>query len=102
MLSVIEAEVACGNGLDDDGDGLTDCDDPDCSVACIEDCSDGIDNDLDGSIDCADEDCAPLSVCDEAFFCDDGVDQHCLRGFGFTFRLLCILDGDQSGHQQDG
>ena len=23
----------CDNGIDDDGDGLTDCDDPDCSPA---------------------------------------------------------------------
>src|SRR6185295_11033817 len=39
-------ETACGNGLDDDGDTLTDCADPDCRTSCPEtNCSDGVDND---------------------------------------------------------
>jgi hypothetical protein len=48
--------TACSNGLDDDGDGLTDYpDDPGCLVAtsALENpkCQDGVDNDGDGMID---------------------------------------------------
>ncbi len=46
----------CDNGIDDDGDGLIDNDDPDC-LPKIEICDDGIDNDDDGLIDSADPDC---------------------------------------------
>jgi hypothetical protein len=53
LVPCIRPEI-CGNGCDDDGDGLTDCCDPDC--AC-EICDDGIDNDCDGLIDIADDDC---------------------------------------------
>ena len=60
----------CGNGIDDDGDGLVDCDDPDCSGnACQEVCDDGKDNDGDGFVDCADTDCPP---CQE--ICNNGLD----------------------------
>lgn len=47
-----------GIGLDNDGDGLYDMDDPDCEALPEADCFDGIDNDEDGAIDCADTDCA--------------------------------------------
>ncbi|MCB9681983.1 MAG: hypothetical protein H6733_10985 [Alphaproteobacteria bacterium] len=53
------AEV-CDNGVDDDHDGLMDCQDGDCLAAstCAETaCDDGADNDGDGLEDCADEDC---------------------------------------------
>ena len=51
---------ACDDLLDDDGDGLVDCDDPDCegrqpvlrALAMTT-----FDNDNDGLIDCLDEDC---------------------------------------------
>ncbi len=45
----------CHNGIDDDGDGLVDCDDPDCD--CTEICDNGIDDDGDGFIDADDPDC---------------------------------------------
>jgi hypothetical protein len=62
----------CDNNIDDDGDGLTDCEDADCLLSCPESsCDDGVDNDGDGVLDCADPDCA-LS-CPESV-CDDGVD----------------------------
>ncbi|MFN7135788.1 MAG: MopE-related protein, partial [Myxococcales bacterium] len=72
------AEVACTNSLDDDGDGLVDCLDPDCAGASCgtfgrvcgagacgcpgaelveSTCGDGTDNDCDGLVDCADSDC---------------------------------------------
>jgi hypothetical protein len=56
----------CGNGVDDDEDGLVDCDDPGCGTSplCKElACADGIDNDGDGATDCADPDCAATFLC---------------------------------------
>ena len=53
-------ETDCANGVDDDNDGLLDCEDGDClgDDACVEvDCLDGEDNDFDGYFDCADADC---------------------------------------------
>ncbi|MBN2725159.1 MAG: hypothetical protein JXR95_13930 [Deltaproteobacteria bacterium] len=53
----------CTNGIDDDFDGFTDCEDRDCDSVCIrpENCTNGIDDDLDGFTDCEDRDCD--SVC---------------------------------------
>jgi len=54
----------CEDGIDNDEDGLIDCEDSGCSTLCAEDnsitCNDGIDNDGDGLIDCEDEECSPL------------------------------------------
>lgn len=63
----------CSGGLDEDLDGLVDCDDEDCFGAaglCEEElnCRDGADNDDDGVIDCADEDCAGSMPC-EPYLC---------------------------------
>ncbi|MBN1946071.1 MAG: hypothetical protein JW797_10365 [Bradymonadales bacterium] len=85
-------ETDCGNGIDDDHDGLTDCydlEDCDCEVCndlidnddndlidcadpfcadsplCPEWCANGLDDDGDGDIDCADSECAPTSRCSE-------------------------------------
>jgi hypothetical protein len=54
--------------VDDDRDGLTDCDDAECAVttACVpgaEDCLNGIDDDRDGETDCDDGDCAADPRC---------------------------------------
>ena len=54
------AEEACGDGQDNDCDGLLDCEDGQCAASafCGEiDCEDGLDNDEDGVADCDDEDC---------------------------------------------
>ena len=73
----------CADGVDNDGDGLADCDDPDCAAdpecqapnlegqpflieqpVLVENCSDGIDNDGDGKIDCKDKkDCKQDPAC---------------------------------------
>ena len=70
--------VACNDLFDNDGDGLIDCNDPDCFVfnICFEQdeiCNDGIDNDRDGLIDCLDDSCASSTSCMEnnVFTCLD-------------------------------
>jgi hypothetical protein len=68
-------ESDCEDGLDDDGDGQTDCADADCSMVavCMEgDCSDGLDDDADGLIDCDDPDCAVDPHCMECPLSDLG------------------------------
>ncbi len=72
-----EPERICNDGVDNDENGSTDCDDPacasypDCQIPEVERaCADGIDDDQDGDIDCADPDCA--MICKEK--CDDEVD----------------------------
>ncbi len=70
-------ESNCGNATDDDGDGLIDCDDPDCynSNNCLfEICDNGIDDDGDGLIDCSDSECYSLDECVE--ICDNGIDDN--------------------------
>ncbi|MCB9793119.1 MAG: FG-GAP repeat protein [Alphaproteobacteria bacterium] len=52
-----------------------DCDDGDAAVypGAVEDCGDGVDDDCDGLVDCEDGDCPPR-VCGEEGYCDDGED----------------------------
>jgi hypothetical protein len=59
-------EVTCNDGIDNDCNGLTDGDDPNCQQACVPEtskeegytmCKDGRDNDCDGLIDSADPGC---------------------------------------------
>lgn len=67
QIDIHEEGRECFDGLDNDGDGLSDCDDPDCAIfgRCrriggIEngrECFDGLDNDGDGLTDCDDPDC---------------------------------------------
>ncbi len=54
---------SCTDGADNDGDGLTDCEDSDClgAEACL--CWDGEDNDRDGLTDCEDPECAFSNAC---------------------------------------
>jgi hypothetical protein len=68
VLSEDQPDV-CENGIDDDGDGATDCDDASCdaSGACevsITFCQDGDDNDGDALVDCADDDCRAGGFCE--------------------------------------
>lgn len=57
----------CSNTVDDDGDGLADCVDPECwgisGCTTETDCTNGQDEDLDGATDCADSDCAGAPGC---------------------------------------
>lgn len=96
-------ELFCSNNEDDDGDGLTDCDDPDCSddpaggVAKIctfeHACHDGADNDGDGLKDCADPDCAKAPACTLEASCEDGLDDD---GDGLTDCADPACDGSLS------
>ena len=70
-------EQDCDDGLDDDRDGLTDCDDSDCATAlacATEDCDNGLDDDGDGKTDCADSDCATWPACLPPENCGNGLD----------------------------
>lgn len=56
----------CTNFIDDDADGVVDCADADCVTepnCVVEDCFDGFDNDLDGLLDCDDSDCREEAHC---------------------------------------
>lgn len=73
----------CDNLVDDDRDGLNNCDDPDCEswyecngVGPEEECGDDIDNDDDGFTDCDDKDCALDAACLDISedLCDDEID----------------------------
>lgn len=73
--------MACSDGIDNDGNGLVDCEDPGCqatrsdrtfgpaeTVCATEEnniytCSDGKDNDGNGFIDCQDHNCKKTAVC---------------------------------------
>jgi len=79
-LSCPNAAEICDNGIDDDGDGLMDCSDPDCSsydgdgdgipnITDIDDDNDGI-RDIDEGFDCS-------GVCEAVDTDDDGIPDHC-------------------------
>ena len=60
---IAQTPELCTNFVDDDGDAIVDCSDPncanhpDCPQPQVEICDNGIDDDLDGSVDNADPDC---------------------------------------------
>ncbi len=87
-LCVARHEIECFDGVDNDDNGKTDCDDPSCELrqcgaACLcqglkkteQACSDQLDNDGDLAIDCADSDC---------------LGKECRTG------CTCVADGGQS------
>lgn len=65
-------DFSCVDFVDNDGDALIDCEDPDCTSDpfCVdtgdEACLDFTDNDGDGLVDCEDPDCAPFPTCIDA------------------------------------
>ena len=75
IIGLASQETDCTDGVDNDGDTLIDCEDPNCSdnVACPENCSNLIDDDADGDIDCLDSECATIEPCVETI-CDDSLD----------------------------
>jgi hypothetical protein len=65
VVDQLPAAENCSDGLDNDGNGKTDCEDPFCIAAsvCTEDCGNGIDDDFNDQIDCADTKCAGSTEC---------------------------------------
>jgi formylglycine-generating enzyme required for sulfatase activity len=81
-------DAACSDGLDNDGDGLVDLDDPGCADGNDLDerspalaCDDGADNDGDGRVDLDDPGCPAPGSTPENPPCDDGIDND---GDGFV------------------
>lgn len=56
-------EKSCGDGWDNDCDGLADGVDPDCKGKTAEQCANLIDDDGNGDVDCADAGCATFPSC---------------------------------------
>ncbi|MBU1222107.1 amidohydrolase family protein [Myxococcota bacterium] len=73
-----ENHEICDNQIDDDGDGLVDCDDPGCAgyTICegVEICNNGYDDDGDGDVDCNDSDCTNSTVCTGTEICNNDQD----------------------------
>ncbi len=96
--------LLCSDGIDNDGNGLTDCKDPACNDTSTEFspgntvcaptestdlmCSDGKDNDGNGYVDCKDRSCyktlpcCPAQITDQRYestkdLCSDGIDNDC-------------------------
>jgi hypothetical protein len=63
-------EIACTDGIDQDLDGATDCEDPDCielTDVCevtLDRCRDGLDQDRNGATDCEDSRCVEAGHCE--------------------------------------
>ena len=78
-IEVLPPETDCSDGLDNDLDGATDCEDLNCAgVSPCErpeqTCDDSFDNDADGATDCADADCFGQTGCTTETICSDGQD----------------------------
>lgn len=71
-------EFSCDDGIDNDGDGLIDRDDPDCDV---EICDNGVDDNENGLVDCDESSCG-LWKCGDGFYClpKDGMPEGCFHG----------------------
>jgi hypothetical protein len=74
----------CNNGIDDDGDGLIDGDDPDCVLAAKEICDNGIDDDNDGLIDGDDPDCELQCPEDAVYYRDCEENTNRITGGAFA------------------
>lgn len=104
-----DEEGDCTNGIDDDQDGQTDCDDGDCvglvcgdygrlciggecvcpgGVSLETACDDGVDEDCDGLTDCDDPDCATELICTGSNLCQPSVSVSCGDSFVRTSPAL--------------
>jgi uncharacterized protein (DUF2141 family) len=84
-LTCQQMREICGNGKDDNCNGLSDCNDPGClgDRACVkpgvEVCNNTLDDDDDQLVDCADPDCKNNIACRPTMgmeICDNGVDDN--------------------------
>ena len=77
---VLPPESGYSDGIDNDLDGLTDCQDSDCNgidsceLPAEATCNDNFDNDADGLTDCDDSDCFGQTGCTTESACNDGLD----------------------------
>ena len=97
-MNVLTANEVCDNPLDNDGDGLVGCADPECAsgIECsspVEDCADGMDNDGDGGVDCIDPDCDRSPDCPVPLEIEITGEQAFSR-FGFSGGDAGDVDGD--------
>ncbi len=90
-VPVSSGEATCDDSIDDDCDGMIDCDDSDCRgvlACCVPSgetesvCGDSVDDDCDGKVDCADPDCVDTLLCcipsgATELLCDDAKDDDC-------------------------
>ena len=102
-------QTACSNGLDDDGDGRVDDDDPGCTGPDDDDefnapprpeCDDALDNDEDGQIDLSDSDCGSAADPTErgdnpVTACSNGVDDDEDGAVDFPEDPGCRAAGDE-------
>jgi len=93
------APPPCSNGLDDDGDGLVDLDDPGCADPSDLDehdplvaCDDGADNDDDHRTDLVDPGCRDVLYLRENPQCQDGLDNDGQAGIDFDGGASLDLD----------
>ena len=100
--TTLDEKAFCDDGLDNDEDGLTDCEDKDCEgIGCCgamaplenldELCNAGCDNDGDGFTDCGDWSCsktATVTVCKSAVKTPENTPEACSDG----------IDNDWNGH----
>ena len=97
------AELSCSDGVDDDSDGLIDCEDGDCVTSCTErDCAGDADADGDGLYGCADEDCWGTEACLEAATLPAGtlVSSRVLGGWMLLGRELERTRGTRHSHTE--
>jgi|GEM_PF-1421070 len=103
MSISLAAPEDCADGIDNDGDGATDCGDSECADApgCVEaDCADTLDDDGDGATDCADFDCAVDAACRPATCAEDRHEDNDDRATATPWtdltstEYLAVLSGD--------
>ncbi len=109
LIDRVQAGWGCSDGFDDDGDGLTDADDPQCfgpddsedgidRFGRTSTCTDGIDNDGDGLVDADDDGCASADDATETpeplGACADGIDND-LDGLVDDLDDGCIATGGE-------
>jgi cysteine-rich repeat protein len=106
-LLVEDRPETCLDGLDNDENGLSDCQETGCAAFCGEVCDNGIDDDQDGFTDCTDNDCrnqapcgVPLEVCNNLQDDDqdgfaDCADDDC------RFSVDCVFGEQRCDNGQD-
>lgn len=105
-------EATCHDNFDNDGDGYTDCAEPNCAFLAVygeSNCDDGINNDCQGGADCYDQDCWDQCIdhntgCsyNQIIACND-VQGFCYGGSCYTPILIDVLgDGFRLTDAQNG